>query len=178
MKSAPFFLTAAAVLCWMTVLQAQVAPKNVPDAALPLDNAVVPAPATPAVPTPGGERRAIQREQRRIDRNDPSGNQAPAVQPNGKVTVSPYATDATPNMQFPASPDQWRYRNQNGQWWYYTPSNAWMIWDGNRWVANTPNAGNVAPPVPSNGAYTTYYRAPNQTYYGRPYRRGLFGRRY
>jgi hypothetical protein len=111
----------------MTVLQAQVAPRNVPDAALLPENAVVPAPATHAVPTPGGERLAIRREEGRVDRNVPSGNLAPAVQPNGKETATPKATYATPNTPLPALPEQWRYRHQNGQWWYYTPSNAWVI---------------------------------------------------
>jgi hypothetical protein len=127
------FSPAVAVLFFCTIaVKAQVPP--VPDAALP-PGQVVPAvpPAAPVAPTAGGERRAIQREERRIDRNDPNANLAPIVQPDGAVTT-------VPNV----------------------PSN----------VGVPPSA------IPYNGGYTTRYRGTNRTYYARPYRRGLFGRRF
>ena len=177
MKSTCLLSTVAALLCGVSSLAAQVAVEKVPDPVPAPANTVTPAPAVPVAPTPGGERRAVRREERRIDRNDPNGTLAPAVQPNGTVTAAPNAA-AGARTAIPAAPENWRYRNQNGQWWYYTPSNSWMIWNGNAWGPYTPGGDVVAPAVPSNGAYTTYYRAPNQTNYGRSYRRGWFGRRY
>ncbi|MBS0207995.1 MAG: PDZ domain-containing protein [Planctomycetes bacterium] len=32
----------------------------------------------------------------------------------------------------PATP--WRYRNVNGQWFFYSPAGQWMTWSNNRWV--------------------------------------------
>jgi hypothetical protein len=30
--------------------------------------------------------------------------------------------------------DGWRYRYQNGRWWYWRPNETWAYWDGARWV--------------------------------------------
>jgi hypothetical protein len=57
----------------------------------PNGTVVAPAPAVPVAPTPGGERRAVRREDRRIDRNDPAGTLRPTVRPNGIVTATPAA---------------------------------------------------------------------------------------
>ena len=183
MKSTFFLSTIAGSLCWTSALAAQVAVEKAPDPVAPPANAtapaqVVPVPATPVVPTPGGERRAVRREERRIDRNDPNGTLAPAVQGNGTVRAVPNNGTA-----MPASPERWRYSNQNGQWWYYTPSNSWVIWNGNSWDPYVAGGNMVAPAIPTapaNGAYTSNYRGPARAYsYGnQPYRRGWFGRRY
>ena len=204
MKSTFFLSTVAGSLCWASALAAQVAVEQAPAPLAPPANGVAPAqvapvPATPVVPTPGGERRAVRREERRIDRNDPNGTLAPAIQGNGTVRAVP--NNAIPNNNLgagaavaggatvgggaaiPASPERWRYSNQNGQWWYYTPSNSWVIWNGNSWDPYTEGGNMVAPAAPTapaNGAYTSNYRGPNRAYsYGnQPYRRGWFGRRY
>jgi hypothetical protein len=106
MRPIVLFSTLAALFCWASTLTAQVPVEKVPDPVLPPVNTVTPAPATPVAPTPGGERRAIRREERRIDRNDPNGTLAPTVQPNGTVAATPNAGGA-----MPASPEQWLYRN-------------------------------------------------------------------
>ncbi len=183
MKSALILSAVALLVYWTTALNAQVAVETVPNPVAPAANAQTPVPAAPVLPTPGGERRAIRREERRIDRNDPNGTLAPTVQFDGRVTATPnYSpsspTATAPGTPMPASPEQWRYRQQNGQWWYYTPASTWLVWNGNSWGAYGPSAGISAPAAPSNGGYTTYYRAPNQPYYGRPYRRGFLGGRY
>jgi hypothetical protein len=36
-----------------------------------------------------------------------------------------------------ANPNQWRYVQHNGQWWYYTPQNSWMRWNGSAWAPHT-----------------------------------------
>ncbi len=34
-----------------------------------------------------------------------------------------------------AGPDSWRYRSDNGRWWYWTPQNTWMWYgDDGQWV--------------------------------------------
>ncbi len=34
-----------------------------------------------------------------------------------------------------ATPDSWRYRSDNGQWWYWTPQNTWMWYgDDGQWT--------------------------------------------
>ena len=39
--------------------------------------------------------------------------------------------------------EQWRYRRFNGQWWYYLPSNRWMVWNGNAWTEPMARAGST-----------------------------------
>lgn len=40
-------------------------------------------------------------------------------------------------VQSNASPpgESWRYRRHNGQWWYWLPSEKWVVWTGDRWTA-------------------------------------------
>ena len=38
--------------------------------------------------------------------------------------------------------DNWRYRYQNGRWWYWTDESGWLRYDGGRW---SPPAGSSAP---------------------------------
>jgi hypothetical protein len=45
-------------------------------------------------------------------------------------------------------PDQWRYRFDNGRWWYWTPNNTWMWYNGQQWTS-FPQPGNSGPAVPS-----------------------------
>lgn len=33
------------------------------------------------------------------------------------------------------SGDSWRFVRYNNQWWYYLPSNQWLVWNGGRWIA-------------------------------------------
>ena len=34
--------------------------------------------------------------------------------------------------------NSWRYRNHNGTWWYWLPSNRWVVWSNNAWVDYVP----------------------------------------
>ena len=48
--------------------------------------------------------------------------------------------------------NSWRYRNHNGKWWYWLPSNRWTIWSNGAWVDY------VAPsPYPYSTGYRGYY---------------------
>jgi hypothetical protein len=204
----------AALLCYSTGLRAQAVIDPTSDQGAVPQGAAAPAPATPIAPTPGGERRAIRREDRRIDRNDPTGTLAPVMNQNGTVTAAPNGAAvvnpgvaqpqfaapgvaagasvaagapvagvagnyAAPNSAPPVAAEQWRYRNQNGQWLYYAPSNNWMVWNGTSWQAYAPAAALAVPVAPAPRVYSyPANTAPTQTYYNGPYRRGLFGRRY
>ena len=170
-------LCAAALLTERTAsAQVTVTAPGAPAVAVP-----APVPAVPAVPTPGAERRAIRREERRIDRNDPTGTLAPTVNPNGTVTATPnVGANVNVNAGGTVAVENWRYRQQNGTWLYYTPQNTWMMWDGATWNAYTPSPAIAVPVAPVQPAPAVRaYSYPTQTYYyGRPYRRGLFGRRW
>lgn len=37
-----------------------------------------------------------------------------------------------------APAESWRFKWFNGQWWYYTPSNQWLIWADGQWVSAGP----------------------------------------
>lgn len=43
----------------------------------------------------------------------------------------------TPNNNVPAEL-KWRYKWHNGQWWYWSPDERWMIWDRNSWTIYDP----------------------------------------
>ena len=48
----------------------------------------------------------------------------------------------------PASPstgDTWRFRWHNGQWWYWQPSNRWVVWNNGRWIPYEPGQAAPAP---------------------------------
>lgn len=30
--------------------------------------------------------------------------------------------------------ETWRYRRHQGRWWYWLPSEKWVVWSGDRWV--------------------------------------------
>ena len=48
-----------------------------------------------------------------------------ATQVNVGVTSSPFNDNR---------PDQWRYRSDNGRWWYWSPDNRWMWYNGSQWT--------------------------------------------
>ncbi|HUY92674.1 MAG TPA: hypothetical protein VMV10_28295 [Pirellulales bacterium] len=56
-------------------------------------------------------------------------NERPAAVADASVRQS---ADTPP--QVPAA-ERWRYRYQNGHWWYWGKTGAWSFWTGSRWVA-------------------------------------------
>ena len=84
----------------------------------------------------------------------PAGSGAgPSVQaPGANVQVAPGNGAAATVRTQPALSGQevatgaiqgesngWRYRRYNGQWWYWLPSNRWVVWSGSNWMAYDPN---------------------------------------
>ena len=73
-------------------------------------------------------------------------------------------------------PDPWRYRLENGRWWYWTPQNQWMWYGDNGWVAYDSAVPYTAAygsyDVPGTGYYSPY---PGAYYYpGYYYRPGVY----
>jgi hypothetical protein len=93
-------------------------------------------------------------------------NRAPAVvnpNVNSNVRVNPNL-QANPNVQvdrgreFSNRSEDWRYHQNNGYWWYWTPLNRWMYYTNGNW-AYYDDAG-------YSGAYTTGYGSdPNEQFY-------------
>lgn len=63
--------------------------------------------------------------------------------PNPSGTTPSLPSDAsvapanTPNNNVP-NELKWRYKWHNGQWWYWSPDERWMIWDRNSWTIYDP----------------------------------------
>ena len=80
--------------------------------------------------------------------------------------------------------DPWRYRNDNGRWWYWAPDNRWMLYDNNQWTYYQPNAAGTTtqstPQTMTPGYNTTYQSTPGYTTYygGYDYAPGYYGSSY
>jgi hypothetical protein len=80
-----------------------------------------------------------------------------------------------------AGGETWRFRRHRGQWWYWLPSEKWVVWNGERWVDHVPQAttrssgggGRYAyPPQQGNWGPVHYDRWGNRQY---PYSRRKSG---
>ncbi|MBI3840208.1 MAG: hypothetical protein HY288_19985 [Planctomycetia bacterium] len=95
------------------------------------------------------------------------------IQPGGAVAPNAAINGGVLSQD----PNRWRYRYHNGQWWYWLPSNSWMIWSDNQWAPY--DAATYRQP------YTAGYRGIidgtanpiNNLYYGGRYNR-RYGTRY
>jgi hypothetical protein len=57
------------------------------------------------------------------------------VLPDVNSIESQPADEAAPSARSAARDDnQWRYRQYEGRWWYWLPSNRWVMWQDGRWV--------------------------------------------
>jgi hypothetical protein len=111
-------------------------------------------------------------------------NVAPSPPVNPGVQADPRVSF---NVTGDNRPDQWRYRWDNGRWWYWTPANRWMWYspDGG-WVnfdtAVPYSAGYGSYEVPSTGYYyypsygAYYYPGYGYRYPGNWYRGGYYYR--
>ncbi len=48
-----------------------------------------------------------------------------------------------------AAGDAWRYKQHNGQWWYWLPSNRWVVWTDGRWM-DPPTESIAGEDIPNN----------------------------
>jgi hypothetical protein len=60
----------------------------------------------------------------------------------------------------PAGGESWRYRQHNGRWWYWLPSNRWVIWDGGQWIDYVPTTVTYVPSRSYAPAYNYGYSRP------------------
>ena len=82
--------------------------------------------------------------------NPPIANVQVGVAPNAALITPRVANEragvaANASMFNDNRPDPWRYRHENGRWWYWAPDNRWMIYDNNQWTNY--QASTVAPAV-------------------------------
>ncbi len=55
---------------------------------------------------------------------------------NGSLVQATKLNEPAANQSNTSQPDQsWRYRRHDGQWWYWLPSEKWVVWTGDRWTA-------------------------------------------
>jgi hypothetical protein len=59
--------------------------------------------------------------------NPPSGQGNANPQSNGRADGERQRTNGV-------GQDNWRYRQNGSQWWYWTADNRWMYWSNDRWV--------------------------------------------
>ena len=85
---------------------------------------------------------------------------APAVdtQP-AAASVSSAAPDGAPQTEAGQS---WRYKRHEGLWWYWLPSEKWVIWNGGAWVPYSPKLFAELRSTPRRQA--TYYRGSSAGY--------------
>ena len=64
---------------------------------------------------------------------DESAAGSPAT---SETPVATSASDTHPtDGAAPATNDEhWRFKRHNGQWWYWLPSEKWVVWSGQEWV--------------------------------------------
>lgn len=75
----------------------------------------------------------------------------------GQSAAVQVAADANPNLQ---GDNGWRYKHHNGQWWYWLPSNQWVLWNGNQWVSQSeiaPRRSYAYEPLRYGTGYSRYY---------------------
>ncbi|PQO38407.1 hypothetical protein [Blastopirellula marina] len=66
---------------------------------------------------------------------------------------------------------RWRYKNQNGVWWYWTPSNYWMVYRNGNWNRyQGPGYGH------GGSWYDNYQPRTTTGYRGSPYSNGMYYR--
>ncbi len=147
---------------------------------------IPPPPASPQANNSTGNANAVsdlkQGSEARSNVAPPSAASAPAppVPTDPRISV---------NVTGGNRPDQWRYRWNNGRWWYWTPQNRWMWYsDSGGWVEyDSPvpySTGYGSYDVPSTGyfyypSYGTYYYPGYGYGYGYPgywYRGGYYYR--
>jgi hypothetical protein len=159
-----------------------------PPADLPATNPVI-EDAAPQLPAPG--------EDRNLDRNlaSPAADAIEAPMPNAEdIPADNRALREFRDQNAPrddgrlpgtagAGTNNWRYKQQNGHWWYWLPSNQWVFWNGSGWVQYTPQAYAAFYATQQPRAYGSYYRGGYDdgytTYYNDGYNNGIYGgRRY
>jgi hypothetical protein len=74
------------------------------------------------------------------------------------VPARPGSAGVSVNVVGGNRPDQWRYRWENGRWWYWTPQNRWMWYNDGQWIDYDPSPGYTT-------YYGDYYSDPNTGYY-------------
>lgn len=114
-------------------------PTETPQAVAPSKASTVPPLPTPVLPksafpppVPSGV----------VPANPPSSGPVlngptPGLPSEATRTPSAVLNDSLPNNNVP-NDLKWRYKWHQGQWWYWSPEERWMIWDKNAWTPYDP----------------------------------------
>jgi len=102
------------------------------------------------------------------------------VQSTGEVITRVTTTTTTTNG------DSWRWKRYNNEWWYWLPSNRWVVYRYGNWVSpdavvTTYSDGYYGDGYYGNNGYygTGYYgNGYNRPYYGNSYYNGWYGTGY
>jgi hypothetical protein len=118
-----------------------------------------------------------------------------AAEPNTKPEANPQAEASATNGPSEAAAkdvksrsDGWRYVWHNNQWWYYTPQQHWLIYQGDTWQRYAPEASGGTAWNTRPNSRRSYSRNPSNAtiynpdlytpYFGPPERVWLFRRLY
>jgi hypothetical protein len=119
----------------------------------------------------------------RVFAQQPSDAQAPDPTPGSvEQTIAPNP-DAQPNRELErmangdgrgdrndrvgyGRDERWRFKHQNGHWWYWLPSNQWVFWNGTTWVGYTPEV--------YASFHASRYPSPRRSYYRGYYDGGYY----
>jgi hypothetical protein len=63
----------------------------------------------------------------------------PLVEPQGFEPIAPGAPSSaarvdTQSSTRPRDENSWRYKYHDGRWWYWLPSERWVMWQNGRWI--------------------------------------------
>jgi hypothetical protein len=95
----------------------------------------------------------LDRIEGRLQRDADLGSGSDAVVPEKQAVPEP--ADIADNS--------WRFKNHNGTWWYWMPSNRWVYWSNGSWVDYSPDTY-VAPQTVTAYRVPDYHYAPAYTY--------------
>lgn len=95
-----------------------------------------------------------------------TGSEVLAQAPAAQKSQGPSSSAAA---EIAARPDAFRYYWHNGTWWYFTPQNAWLRWNGSAWIVHhSINEANTFAPAPVQ-QQPTYIIVPGPTNSGPAY---------
>lgn len=111
----------------------------------------------PALPGSSSTRETLEQ---RVQRLEAQLEQAQAQAGTTQVEQGSAALAPTPATVVDNS---WRYRQHNGTWWYWLPSNRWVYWSNGAWTNYVPGTPIVVA-APAYGVTSGYgYRQPYTT---------------
>lgn len=117
--------------------------------------------APPAAPGPEATQETLEQRVQRLEAELERARSAAAQADPGAASVAVEPAIAVDNS--------WRYKQHNGKWWYWLPSERWVYWSNGAWVDHVPGTP-VVVAAPSFGVTSGYGYYPYATGYRSYYR--------